>query len=546
MMKLATPDEMRQIDRAAAERYGVSGLALMENAGAAVAKVAFSVATRASRAVRAGVCGRDQDEPAPPVSVCILAGRGNNGGDGFAATRHLAGYGARVSVYVVGDPSTISGDARTNLDAMMKSGICVVPLLDAGAWSAAREDLAASSVIIDAILGTGARGAPSPEAARAISLMNESPAPIVAVDTPSGMDALTGAVPGECVNAHTTVTLALAKTGLATYPGASCAGRVVVDGIGMPPPLLDFSEIRTGLTTPDDVRAALPVRRPDAHKGDFGRVLIVAGSPGMSGAPSLAAMGALKSGAGLVHLLVPAAIAGEVSARHAEVMTHPAPEPCLPAILEMAAACQAVVIGPGMSCCERTSAVVDAVVSQVRVPLVLDADAINVVAGKARALREAKAQVVLTPHPGELGRLMGVGADEINRDRLGWARRAALETGATVVLKGARTVIADQSGEAYVNPTGNSGMATAGMGDILAGVTGSLCAVGLDGLAAGYCSAYLHGLAGDFAARERGTDGMVAGDVLVHVPESFTAVRTKMAMLWSMMPIAYTHMSEGW
>jgi hydroxyethylthiazole kinase-like uncharacterized protein yjeF len=546
MMKLATPDQMRLMDRAAAECYGVSGLALMENAGAAVARVAFRVASRASRAAQAGLHSRDRDEPARPVSVCILAGRGNNGGDGYAAARHLAGYGARISVYVVGDPSTIVGDARTNLDAMVKSGIGVLPLLDEGAWNAARADLAVSDVTVDAILGTGARGAPSPEAARAISLMNESPAPIVAVDAPSGVDALTGAVPGECVIAHTTVTLGLAKTGLLTYPGTSQVGRLVLDRIGMPPALIDSSEIRTRLTTPDDVRAALPGRRPDAHKGDFGRVLIIAGSLGMSGAPSLAAMGALRSGAGLVHLLVPAAIAGEVSARHAEVMTHPASEPCLPAILEIAAACQAVVVGPGMSCCERTSAIVDAVISKVRVPLVLDADAINVLAGRAQALREAGTPVVLIPHPGELGRLMGVGADEINRDRLGWARRAAMETGATVVLKGARTVIADKSGEAYVNPTGNPGMATAGMGDVLAGVTGSLCAAGLDSLAAGYCAAYLHGLAGDFAARERGVDGMVAGDVLAHVPEAFGAVRTKTAMLWRMMPIAYAHTPEGW
>jgi len=540
-MKLATPDEMRQIDRAAAENYGVSGLALMENAGAAVARVAFRVAARATYTDRCRLGG-----PARSVSVCILAGRGNNGGDGFAAARHLAGYGARVSVYVVGDPCAIQGDARANLDAMVKSGIAVVPLLGEGAWNAARADLAASDVIIDAVLGTGARGAPSPEAARAISLMNESPAPIVSVDVPSGVDALTGAVPGECVIAHVTVTLAIAKTGLLTYPGASCVGRVVLDGIGMPPALTGSSLIKTHLTTPDHVRAALPVRRPDAHKGDFGRVLIVAGSLGMSGAPSLAAMGALRSGAGLVHLSVPAVIAGEVSARHAEVMTHPAPEANVPAILEMATTCQAVVVGPGMSCCERTSGIVDAMIAELRAPLVLDADAINVLAGRAQALREAKAPVVLTPHPGELGRLLGVAADEINRDRLGWARRAALETGATVVLKGARTVIADKTGEAYVNPSGNSGMATAGMGDVLAGVVGSLCAAGLSGFAAGYCSAYIHGLAGDFVARERGLDGMVAGDVLAHVPESFRAARTKTAMLWAMMPIAYAHVPEGW
>lgn len=541
MLRLATPDEMRQMDRAAAERYGVSGLVLMENAGAAVARAAFRVAVGA---------GRRRGLGAHEPRVCIFAGRGNNGGDGFVAARHLAGCGARVGVYVLGDPSRVAGDARVNLDAMLKSGIRAVSLSDEAAWTLARADLAKADAAIDAILGTGARGAPSPEAARAISLMNELPVPVVAVDIPSGVDAGTGATPGACVVAHTTVTLALAKTGLLTYPGAACVGRLIIDGIGMPAALVESSAIQTSLITPDDVRAALPARRPDAHKGDFGRLLIVAGSAGMSGAASLAAMGALRSGAGLVHLSVPAEVAVEVSARHAEVMVHDraaerAPEAAASAVLEMAAQCQAVVAGPGMSCSEDASAIVEALIANCRVPLVLDADAVNVMAGRPEALGRALAEVVLTPHPGELGRLLGVGADEINRDRLGWARRASEETGATVVLKGARTVVADARGQAYVNPTGNPGMATAGVGDVLAGVAGSLRAQGLGGLAAGRCAAYIHGLAGDLAARERGIDGIIAGDVLEHLPEAFRSVREQAAMLWGMMPLEFSYELEG-
>lgn len=541
MLKLATPDEMRQVDRAAAEGYGVSGLALMENAGAAVARIAFQVAMRAARRRGARAC-----EPC----VCIFAGRGNNGGDGFVAARHLAGFGARVAVYVVGDSSQVEGDARINLDAMLKSGIQAASLSDDTAWALAREDLAAADAAIDAILGTGAQGAPLPEAARAISLMNELPVPVVAVDIPSGVDALTGATPGAYVMAHTTVTLAAPKVGLLTYPGAACVGRLILDRIGMPPALIESSAIRASLTTPDDVRAALPGRWPNAHKGDFGRLLIVAGSAGMSGAASLAAMGALRSGVGLVHLCVPAQIAAPVSARHAEVMVHAmdteqGSEAAVSTVLEMADKCQAVVVGPGMGRLERTSAIVNALIERSHVPLVLDADAINVMAGRPKAVRRASAETVLTPHPGELGRLLGIGTDRINQDRLGWAGRASEETGATVVLKGARTVIADPRGEVHVNPTGNPGMATAGMGDVLAGVAGSLCAQGLGGFASGWCATYIHGLAGDLAARERGIDGIIAGDVLEHIPAALRSVREQTTMLWAMMPMKFSHVLEG-
>ena len=518
------------MDTAAAEHYGISGLALMENAGAAVARHAFRVASHASRR----------------PSVCVFAGRGNNGGDGFVAARHLGGFGASVRVFLLGEISQIAGDARANLDAMMKSGINAVSLSQENTWNAARESLEACDVVIDAVLGTGARGAPSSDAERAVLLMNESGVPIVAVDVPSGADALTGATPGACVRAHTTVTLALAKTGLLAYPAASYVGCLIVDGIGMPAALAESSEIKTRLTAPDEVRAALPVRRPDAHKGDFGRVCVVAGSPGMSGAASMAAMGALRAGAGLVHLIVPSDIGVEVSARHAEIMVHSAPDLSARTVLEMTEACDAVVVGPGLSTSGRTSTIVDALIAECRAPMVLDADALNVLTGRAEALQQAQAPVIITPHPGELGRLFGASADEINRDRLGWARRAASETGASVALKGARTVIADRSGEAYVNPTGNPGMATAGMGDVLSGVVASMCAQGLDTTAAGYCAAYIHGLAGDFVARERGGDGMIARDVLERLPEALGTVRTDTDKLWTMMPVRFSHMPEGW
>jgi hydroxyethylthiazole kinase-like uncharacterized protein yjeF len=342
--RVATPDESRRIDRDAIELYKIDGIVLMENAGAAVARVAVEIGAERS--------GWSAGRP----SVCIFAGKGNNGGDGFVAARHLVGCGVDVSVYVTGSLDGISGDARTNLDILRNMGVDVVGLTCEEAWSAAADDLAVADVAIDAILGTGAKGAPCGEPARAISMMSKSPVPIVAVDVPSGVDAGSGAVAGACVTAHTTVTFGLPKTGLLMYPGAAHVGYLLVDRIGLPPALTDSPKIKTCIVCPDDVSAALPQRRPDAHKGDCGRVLVVAGSRGMVGAAALASMAALRAGAGLVYLAAPEGVAAQACAGLTEVIVRPLPETssgsiagiAVDRVLDEAAKCDAVVVGPGI------------------------------------------------------------------------------------------------------------------------------------------------------------------------------------------------------
>jgi hydroxyethylthiazole kinase-like uncharacterized protein yjeF len=538
--KLATPDEARKMDKIAVDLYGMDGIVLMENAGAAVARAAAEVGAE-RRGCLAPWCGWS----AGRLSTCIFAGKGNNGGDGFVAARHLVGYGINVSVYVTGSLDGISGAARANLEILRNMGVDVVPLASEEAWSSAAHDLAWADVAVDAILGTGAKGAPSGEAARAISMMNGSHAPIIAVDLPSGVDAYNGSIKGTCVTAHTTVTFALPKTGLLTYPGAEHVGRLMVDHIGLPAALIDSREIKTSLVGPDDVSSSLPRRRPEAHKGDCGRVLVVAGSRGMAGAAALASRAALRTGAGLVFLATPESVASQVSAGNTEVIVIPLPETSQGAIhrsavdriLDKAARCDALVVGPGLTASQDSSIIVEALSSKCRVPMVLDADALNVLAGRPEIRRQSAAPVILTPHPGEMSRLTGAKIEDIEADRLGWARRAASLLGAVVVLKGARTVTATPDGFAYLNPTGNPGMATAGSGDVLSGVVGSLMAQGVPSVRAAISAVFLHGLAGDIAALEVGVHGMVAGDILLRIPKAYHDTVEESAGLWEMMPV---------
>lgn len=535
------------MDKAAVELYGMDGIVLMENAGAAVARAAAEVGAE-RRDCLAPWCGWS----ARKISACIFAGKGNNGGDGFVAARHLVGYGVDVSVYVTGTLDGISGDARANLEILTNMGVDVVALAAEEDWSSAACDLAGADVAVDAILGTGAKGAPFGEAARAISLMNESLVPVIAVDVPSGVDAYNGSIKGTCITAHTTVTLALPKTGLLMYPGAAHVGRLIVNHIGLPAALIDSPEIKTSLVGPDDVSLSLPKRKPDAHKGDCGRVLVVAGSRGMAGAAALASQAALRAGAGLVFLATPESVASQVSAAITEVIVVPLPETSLGAIhrdavdqvLDKAVRCDAIVVGPGLTASEDSRLVVESFVAKCRVPMVLDADALNVLLGRLDILREAEAPVILTPHPGEMSRLTGANVEEINEDRLGWARRAAGLSGAVVVLKGARTATATPDGFAYLNSTGNPGMATAGSGDVLSGVIGSLMAQGVSPVRAAISAVFLHGLAGDIAALEVGIYGMVAGDILLRIPRAYHDTVEESAGLWEMMPVRSARYNE--
>lgn len=510
-MKLVTVAQMREMDRATIEDYGLPGLVLMENAGRAVAEAVAQLLPESG--------GR----------VLVLAGKGNNGGDGFVAGRHLAGQGREVTVMLFCAAEDLTGDAATNCHYARKIGLTVIEQPDEAAVAGA---LKLADVVVDAMLGTGVRGEVTGRLREIIELVAHCAAPVVAVDLPSGLDGDTGAVLGAAVPADVTVTFGYAKTGLVQYPGKAYCGKLRVADIGLPPVLGEFPAVNTQLTEARDCALFLPRRRPEAHKGDAGRVLVVAGSPGLTGAAVLAGNGAARAGAGLVTVGVPQPLQPVVAAKLTEVMTvglpataeHALGPEAVSEVLEWADRVDAVALGPGLSQQPGVAPLVQTLVRQLPVPLVVDADALNALAGHTDALRHRSGATVVTPHPGELSRLLGLSVAQIQADRLGAARSAAVQLDCVVVLKGAATVVADPSEQAWINSTGNPGMASGGMGDVLTGVIAALLAGGANALEAAVAGVYLHGMAGDLAAADLGPRGLLAGDLLERLPAAFARV----------------------
>ncbi len=513
-MRLPTSQEMAALDRRAAEEFGVPTLLLMEAAGRQVAEVAARMTGGAS------------------PRVVIVAGKGNNGGDGLVAARVMTAAGWRTAVVLLARDADVTGDAGTNLQAARRAGVDIANL-DSTSAPGLRGALASADLVIDGLFGTGFRGPVVGLAARAIEAINGCGRPVLSIDIPSGVHGDSGAVDGLAVRATATVTMGLPKTGLILLPGAEYAGQIWVADVGHPQRLIDGAGIRTSLVTRAMADAALPVRRMDAHKGAFGRVLIVAGAVGYTGAAVLSALGALRAGAGLVTLGVPQAIYPIVASAVIEGMPVPLAdhegalaEEAGDQIRELAGSADVVACGPGLSRLPGPRAVVRRLLAECTRPLVLDADALNNLAGSAADLRAARGPVVITPHPGEMARLLDAATEEVQRHRLQTARVGAERFRAAVVLKGARTVVASPEGEAFVIPTGNPAMAAGGMGDVLTGAIAGLIGQGLTPSVAAWTGAYLHGLAGDLAAAARGPAGLLAREVADHLPEALRAVRT--------------------
>ncbi|HET6437527.1 MAG TPA: NAD(P)H-hydrate dehydratase [Anaeromyxobacter sp.] len=503
-MRLAGAAEMRAIDRAAIEGAGIPSLALMERAGAAVAEAAAALLGQGGR-------------------VRVICGGGNNGGDGYVAARLLHGAGRLVDVLALVPAARLSPDAAAVRARAEASGVAVQdahrpfpPLAAEG-----------GDAVVDALFGTGLARAPEGIFAEAIAAMAAARAcgaRVLAVDVPSGLSADTGRPLGPCVQADRTVTFAFLKRGLAVYPGAALAGEITVADIGIPPKAAAGVPVQAELLEEEEARALLPPRRPEAHKGDAGRLLVVAGSAGKSGAAHLAVTGALRGGAGLVWLaarpeVLPLALAGRPEAMSVPLAGEgPLGPDDLGALVEAARAVDAVAIGPGIPRGPATGALIREFLSRVRVSAVLDADALNALAesGGAAGL---PVPAVLTPHPGEMARLTGRSVVDVQADRLDLASASARAWGVTVVLKGARTVVADPEGPPAVIPTGNPGMATGGTGDVLAGLVGALLAGGLPPRSAGRVGAFVHGRAGDLLARRLGQRGLLAGDLGAAIAE---------------------------
>src|SRR5574341_1052000 len=470
MIKVVTATEMQELDRRASAEYGIPSLLLMENAG-----------TETVREMLAAF------PDLPRMRVAIVCGRGNNGGDGFVVARHLLNRGASVDTFLLARREEVKGDARVNLEVLAKMGAAPREITSTEDVSAVAAQIRSAGVVVDALLGTGTQGAAKGLYVQAIELMNRAGRPVVAVDIPSGLLADDPEPPGPAVRATLTVTFALPKPCLLLYPGAAHAGAVRIGDIGMPAALRHDPELRLGLLEAGDVAAAFPRRDPAAHKGTFGHVLVIAGSVGKTGAAALAGQGAQRVGAGLVTLAVPESLNDILEVKLTEVMTAPLPETrertvageALKPLLALAEGKSAVAIGPGLGTHPSTGQLVCDLLTAIRLPMVVDADGINALEGRAEVLTRAAGPAILTPHPGELSRLLGMGRADLLRRRMSVAQEVAAGRHVTLVLKMARTIVAGPGGEVAIGPTGNPGMATGGTGDVLTGLIAGLLARGV-------------------------------------------------------------------
>jgi len=511
-MYIVTSEEMRRMDAHAIRTLGIPAVVLMENAGRAAAEETVRYAG-------------GEEIAAGSKPWIVLVGKGNNGGDGIVCARHLRELGVEAELLHAADPQQLTGEAAFQNEIANRMGF------PSFVYRAGEVNWARYGGIVDALLGTGTKGAPREPYAALIREANASGLPIVAIDLPSGLDADTGEAYDPCIRAGTTVALACLKRGLTQYPGAACAGRVVTRPIGIPAQAAAALGVQTywaddrlfarhwGLTRP-------PVREADAHKGTYGHTLIAAGTLRYSGAGLLAARAALRAGAGLVTWALPERLQAPMIGRAPEVMlaavgdggrgdwADAAPQD----VLRLAEGMDALAVGPGMGRFAGDAAWLREIWSgSGNCPIVMDADALNMIAdaGGLGAWPRRPGPAILTPHPGEMARLADLAAREVQRDRIGLARAYATQHGVTLVLKGARTVTAAPDGDVFVNTSGNPGMATGGAGDVLAGIIAGLLAQGYRPAAAAAFGAYLHGLAGDRAAAARQTaDSLIAGDII--------------------------------
>jgi hydroxyethylthiazole kinase-like uncharacterized protein yjeF len=518
-MKLATASQMQDLDRKTIQGCGIAGIVLMENAGRGAAELLV----RSFPEVRTGW-------------VAVLAGRGNNGGDGFVMARHLMNWGIATKVYLFSSTDDVKGDARTNLESWLKIGGELIEIPYRGNFTKSKKELADASLIVDALFGTGLHSEVTGVVKDVISFINSLPTPVMAVDIPSGLDATGGTVLGAAMRADLTATFGLAKIGQAVEPGIDYVGRLDVVDIGIPRSVIAEVDITVHLIDPEELHPGLLDPRPSqAHKGDYGHLFVLAGSPGKTGAAAMICQGAVRTGAGLVTLGISASLNPILEAKLTEAMTEPLPDAgsgylspdASERITQLLKGKTACALGPGISTQPQVQELLLALVPAITVPLIIDADGITAVASRPEIMKECKGPVILTPHPGEMARLVGITPKKVQDDRIGVAKNFATTYECIVVLKGNRTVIATPDEKVYINPTGNPGMASGGMGDVLTGMIGGLIAQGLSPVDAALWGVYLHGLAGDIAVQTVGEISLIAGDILDYLPDALTEVTAR-------------------
>ncbi len=506
--RVVTAQEMAAVDEFTIKTLDLPGRVLMENAG----REAFAI-IRAKWQLLAG------------KSAALFCGKGNNGGDGFVVARLLGEAGVACEIFLLGKPEDLRGDALANYQILEKLGHAVIALPLGGELP----DLSQKDFIIDAILGTGVRGALHGHFAEVVNHLNASRKPIVALDLPTGVDADSGAVEGPCIRAAITVTFGARKMGLQFSPGREYAGEVLVADIGFPELAYQNAAGPCYLLQGRSMGHWLPQRPPDAFKNRVGQILTIAGSRGFGGAARLAATAALRAGAGLVVLATPASLLASLEAASTEIIKLPLPEDerggvaagAFDALQERVSWANVIALGPGLGTSPAAAELAKQVLSHFEGTLVLDADGLNVLAGEFMTIRKSKCRVILTPHPGELKRLVANDPILVAGSPVEKARRIAEELGHILVLKGAPTIVALPTEEVLINSTGNAGMATGGSGDVLTGLIAGLAGQGLPPAMAAGLGVYVHGLSGDLARDQFGVWGMIAGDILNALPQAF-------------------------
>jgi hydroxyethylthiazole kinase-like uncharacterized protein yjeF len=507
-MKLLTASEMRELDRGAIQDLGIPSLVLMENAG----RTTYQILRR--------------EFPALQGEVAVVAGRGNNGGDGFVLARYLAQAGLPVAVFLLGPKDQVRGDARVNLDILAHLGLGVQEILTDADLKDALHRLAKAGLIVDALLGTGLNAPVTGLMAALIERLNHLRPPVLAVDIPTGLSADTGEVLGVALKAEVTVTYGWPKLGQVLPPGRDYVGRLWQVDISIPPDRarnapLELAEAR-------ELRGLLPLRPVGSHKGNFGHLLVLAGSEGKTGAAAMTSEAALRAGAGLVTLGIPASLNDILEVKLTEAMTLPLPEAAparalgraaLNPILKFLDQKFTLALGPGLGTHPETRDLVCCLVHDLPQPMVVDADGVNNLDAGPSCLEGAAGPRILTPHPGEMARLLGLTVPEVQARRLDLARETAARFGITLVLKGAQTVVAAPDGRASLNSTGNPALASGGTGDVLTGLIGGFLAQGLAPWDAARLGVYLHGLAADFFVSQHGPRGLIAGDLLQVFPD---------------------------
>lgn len=509
MYKACYAQQMREIDAAAETLGNIPGIVLMENAAIA--------------------CVRELEKSfdLSKATVAVFCGKGNNGGDGLAIARHLYNSGVSVKIYLV-NGNDFSGDAKINYDIVNAMDIPLDSVADTEGFEYV---IRSYDIVIDAIFGTGINAAVRGLAFELIKLINENARYVLSVDVPSGINSNSGDICGICINADKTVTFAAYKIGMFMYPAADSVGEIVIADISIPDHVINSQNIQINVTDSEFVKKLMKKRDNNTHKGDYGKILIIAGSVGMSGAAYLSAQAALKSGGGLVTLACPASVNSVLESKTTEVMTMPLQDKdghidymSSSSILSVIDSFDAILIGPGLGRSQDAQNIVKAVLKSSKVPVVVDADAIFAFSNDSDILRECSCDLIFTPHSMEMSRLTGLDVSYIEENRIDVSKEFCEESGATLLLKGHHSVVTAQSLEQYINNTGNPGLATGGSGDVLAGIVVSLAARGIDCAKAAAAAAYIHGSAGDIAMERYGQESMSAENVLECLPDALCQI----------------------